>query len=266
MELEAVSDLFTRIVSSCHQKCISTRYAEPELNKGESVCVDRSVSLPLSFRATMPRLVQSSILEPSSPDPANRSLTPPSFPLLLPLALAAASPSTLPSTRRSRSGYRPPRPAGRASACERRPASPMTTRRSRRRRDEVRPAATTSEGGEGGTGRRRERRATRQQTTYSTPQHPTLPRPRVTRFAILLLGERDRETRSSARFSARLEALVLLLLPARARGAAFGRSPSSRGSLAFLLVLLAESLSRYGGRSYGYASALPRRVSTERNR
>lgn len=43
MELEAVSDLFNRIVSSCHAKCISTRYAEPELNKGEGVCVDRSV-------------------------------------------------------------------------------------------------------------------------------------------------------------------------------------------------------------------------------
>ncbi|GAA5839953.1 hypothetical protein JCM11251_006570 [Rhodosporidiobolus azoricus] len=44
MELEAVSDLFTRIVASCHAKCISTRYAEPELNKGESVCVDRCVA------------------------------------------------------------------------------------------------------------------------------------------------------------------------------------------------------------------------------
>ncbi|BGP17713.1 hypothetical protein JCM10213_005293 [Rhodosporidiobolus nylandii] len=44
MELEAVSDLFTRIVSSCHAKCISTRYAEAELNKGESVCVDRCVA------------------------------------------------------------------------------------------------------------------------------------------------------------------------------------------------------------------------------
>lgn len=47
MELEAVSDLFNRIVNSCHAKCISTRYAEPELNKGEAVCVDRSaLSLP----------------------------------------------------------------------------------------------------------------------------------------------------------------------------------------------------------------------------
>ena len=48
MELEAVSDLFNRIVSSCHAKCISSRYAEPELNKGEGVCVDRSVSLRAS--------------------------------------------------------------------------------------------------------------------------------------------------------------------------------------------------------------------------
>ena len=46
MELEAVSDLFNRIVGSCHAKCISTRYAEPEINKGEGVCIDRSAYLP----------------------------------------------------------------------------------------------------------------------------------------------------------------------------------------------------------------------------
>jgi import inner membrane translocase subunit TIM10 len=54
MELEAVSDLFTRIVSSCHAKCISTRYAEPELNKGESVCVDRCAFLPPLFLSFAP--------------------------------------------------------------------------------------------------------------------------------------------------------------------------------------------------------------------
>ena len=41
MELEAVSDLFGRIVKSCHAKCISTRYTDADLNKGEAVCVDR---------------------------------------------------------------------------------------------------------------------------------------------------------------------------------------------------------------------------------
>ncbi|UZJ55013.1 hypothetical protein CBS101457_004333 [Exobasidium rhododendri] len=43
-ELEMVTDTFNKLVSSCHQKCISTRYMEPDLNKGESVCIDRCVS------------------------------------------------------------------------------------------------------------------------------------------------------------------------------------------------------------------------------
>lgn len=43
-ELEMVTDVFNRIVSSCHTKCIGSRYAEPDLNKGESVCVDRCVA------------------------------------------------------------------------------------------------------------------------------------------------------------------------------------------------------------------------------
>ena len=29
---------------SCHAKCINTRYAEGDLNKGESVCIDRCVA------------------------------------------------------------------------------------------------------------------------------------------------------------------------------------------------------------------------------
>ncbi|KAF8971561.1 Tim10/DDP family zinc finger-domain-containing protein [Flammula alnicola] len=43
-ELDTVTDFFNKMVSSCHAKCISTRYAEPDLNKGESVCIDRCVS------------------------------------------------------------------------------------------------------------------------------------------------------------------------------------------------------------------------------
>ncbi|WFD21229.1 protein transporter tim10 [Malassezia caprae] len=40
-ELDMITDVFNRLVSACHAKCISDRYAEAELNKGESVCVDR---------------------------------------------------------------------------------------------------------------------------------------------------------------------------------------------------------------------------------
>ncbi|KAG8932262.1 protein transporter tim10 [Tulasnella sp. 419] len=43
-EVEMISDVFNRIVSSCHAKCISPRYAEGDLTKGESVCVDRCVA------------------------------------------------------------------------------------------------------------------------------------------------------------------------------------------------------------------------------
>ena len=39
-----ISNLLTLMTRSCHAKCISTRYAEGDLNKGESVCIDRCVA------------------------------------------------------------------------------------------------------------------------------------------------------------------------------------------------------------------------------
>jgi len=43
-EIDLITDLFGKLVSSCHNKCVSPRYAEPDLNKGESVCIDRCVA------------------------------------------------------------------------------------------------------------------------------------------------------------------------------------------------------------------------------
>ncbi|KAH9921963.1 Tim10/DDP family zinc finger-domain-containing protein [Epithele typhae] len=43
-ELELITDIFNRLVTSCHTKCVSTRYTEGDLNKGESVCIDRCVA------------------------------------------------------------------------------------------------------------------------------------------------------------------------------------------------------------------------------
>jgi len=43
-EIEMITDVFNRLVSVCHTKCISPRYTEGDLNKGESVCVDRCVA------------------------------------------------------------------------------------------------------------------------------------------------------------------------------------------------------------------------------
>lgn len=36
--------MVSSLISSCSQKCLSTDYREPDLNKGESVCLDRCVS------------------------------------------------------------------------------------------------------------------------------------------------------------------------------------------------------------------------------
>lgn len=48
-ELSMISDIFDRLVRSCHTKCISEVYKEGELNKGEGVCVDRCVCSPTAI-------------------------------------------------------------------------------------------------------------------------------------------------------------------------------------------------------------------------
>ncbi|KAF9889934.1 protein transporter tim10 [Aspergillus nanangensis] len=43
-EVEMISDMFNRLTESCTKKCIPTDYREADLNKGESVCLDRCVA------------------------------------------------------------------------------------------------------------------------------------------------------------------------------------------------------------------------------
>jgi import inner membrane translocase subunit TIM10 len=43
-ELDMVSDMFNRLVDVCHSKCITQKYNEGDLNKGESLCLDRCVA------------------------------------------------------------------------------------------------------------------------------------------------------------------------------------------------------------------------------
>jgi len=43
-EIDAMTEVFNKIVSSCHTKCIPPKYSEGDLNKGESVCIDRCVA------------------------------------------------------------------------------------------------------------------------------------------------------------------------------------------------------------------------------
>ncbi|KIY02835.1 mitochondrial import inner membrane translocase subunit tim10 [Fonsecaea multimorphosa CBS 102226] len=43
-EVEMVSDMFNRLTQSCLKKCIPADYREADLNKAESVCLDRCVA------------------------------------------------------------------------------------------------------------------------------------------------------------------------------------------------------------------------------
>ncbi|ODQ63833.1 hypothetical protein NADFUDRAFT_83937 [Nadsonia fulvescens var. elongata DSM 6958] len=43
-ELDMVTDMFNRLVESCHSKCITTKYDNGELSNGESLCLDRCVA------------------------------------------------------------------------------------------------------------------------------------------------------------------------------------------------------------------------------
>ncbi|XP_065663638.1 mitochondrial import inner membrane translocase subunit Tim10 [Hydra vulgaris] len=44
LEVEMMSDMYNRLTAACHKKCIATKYKEPELTKGESICLDRCVA------------------------------------------------------------------------------------------------------------------------------------------------------------------------------------------------------------------------------
>lgn len=44
LEIEMMSDMYNRMTSACHKKCVPPKYKDAELSKGESVCLDRCVA------------------------------------------------------------------------------------------------------------------------------------------------------------------------------------------------------------------------------
>eukprot|EP00039_Didymoeca_costata_P018583 m.334090 g.334090 ORF g.334090 m.334090 type:complete len:83 (-) comp17285_c0_seq1:148-396(-) len=44
MDTIYMTDLFQRMVASCHTKCIAPKHTDSELTKGEAVCIDRCVA------------------------------------------------------------------------------------------------------------------------------------------------------------------------------------------------------------------------------
>ncbi len=44
LEMESLTALFDSLMNTCRSKCIPAEYGEGEINKGESVCIDRCVN------------------------------------------------------------------------------------------------------------------------------------------------------------------------------------------------------------------------------
>lgn len=44
LEIEMMTDMYSRLTSACHKKCIPPVYHDAEVNKGEAVCIDRCVA------------------------------------------------------------------------------------------------------------------------------------------------------------------------------------------------------------------------------
>ena len=53
LEAEMMADMYNRTTSACHPKCVPPHSREAELSKGESVCLDRCVSMYLDIRERM---------------------------------------------------------------------------------------------------------------------------------------------------------------------------------------------------------------------
>ncbi|KZC11034.1 PREDICTED: mitochondrial import inner membrane translocase subunit Tim10 [Dufourea novaeangliae] len=66
LEIEMMSDMYNRMTSACHRKCIPPKYIEAELSKGESVCLDRCIAKYLDVHERIgKKLTQLSMQEDS---------------------------------------------------------------------------------------------------------------------------------------------------------------------------------------------------------
>ncbi|XP_031720287.1 mitochondrial import inner membrane translocase subunit Tim10 [Anarrhichthys ocellatus] len=55
LEVEMMADMYNRMTNACHRKCVPPIYNEPELTKGESVCLDRCVAKYLDLHERLGR-------------------------------------------------------------------------------------------------------------------------------------------------------------------------------------------------------------------
>ena len=67
LEIETMADVYNRMTSACHKKCIPPKYRDAELAKGETVCLDRCVAKYLEIHERVGRkLTQLSMADEES--------------------------------------------------------------------------------------------------------------------------------------------------------------------------------------------------------
>ncbi|KAJ2970915.1 hypothetical protein NQ176_g7953 [Zarea fungicola] len=57
-EMRMMADTYNRLQKACQKKCIPTDYREGELNKGESVCLDRCTAKYLDTSMKVSEIMQ----------------------------------------------------------------------------------------------------------------------------------------------------------------------------------------------------------------
>ena len=48
-EIGAMTEMYTKMVNVCHQKCVPRKYSDSDLPKGETVCLDRCAAKYFEF-------------------------------------------------------------------------------------------------------------------------------------------------------------------------------------------------------------------------
>ncbi|RCI05736.1 protein transporter tim10 [Rhizopus stolonifer] len=52
-QVEVFMGMYNRIIRACYDKCIPSKYHEPDLNKGEQKCIDRCVAKYMSIQTIL---------------------------------------------------------------------------------------------------------------------------------------------------------------------------------------------------------------------
>ena len=71
LEIDMLSDMYNKLSDSCRTKCIATEIKEPELVKGEAVCLDRCVAKYLELHDTIGKKLQEKTMQEQAAVAAN---------------------------------------------------------------------------------------------------------------------------------------------------------------------------------------------------